>query len=361
MTVLRVRAADFDLVSYEIATFRPGERIRTLGLENAKYALKPTNETVTVRGPARIALTVLDMNRFAPDRPGGGGVGFALELYSTVEIRCIPSGLEVDYSRVPLIENFVHAFKAVTGYQGGFSIKARDHQRLHVGLGSTSSVMTSLAHGLNEAVGAPLSGEQIHKLIGYNYVEESPDGKVMFGFQTGVGAAVGAYGGMAIVGDELSVIYQRHFARDKNVFVITPASAISSAGNEEASLLMNRARELDHSDRQAKAYMVLMDLIPALERDDLKRMGDVVWQIQLRGAKRAEVEHHHNLDNYLYMARLRKAGCEVVGMSSVGPTIGVITEKSRADVERIASDCGLKIELATRVDNEGLKITKSSS
>jgi len=36
----------------------------------------------------------------------------------------------------------------------------------------------------------------------------------------------------------------------------------------------------------------MMDLIPALEQGDLVKIGDVIWEIEFRGSKRAEVEHH---------------------------------------------------------------------
>ena len=57
------------------------------------------------------------------------------------------------------------------------------------------------------------------------------------------------------------------------------------------------------------------------------------------------------------MSRLREAGLEFVGMSSVGPSIAIITEKDRSVVEGIVSGLGLSIAVETMVDNEGLKIT----
>ncbi len=35
----------------------------------------------------------------------------------------------------------------------------------------------------------------------------------------------------------------------------------------------------------------MMDLIPALEDEDLEKAGNVIWEIDFRGSKRAEVEH----------------------------------------------------------------------
>jgi beta-ribofuranosylaminobenzene 5'-phosphate synthase len=355
MPVMKIRGGDLDLVEYEFVSFQPGEEIRTLGLEGG-YTLSPVSGTVTVRAPARIHLTVLDMNRFAPARPGGGGVGFAIQLYCSVGVECIPTGLEIDYSRPGIISHFVQVFKAITGYQGGFRIRARDHQHQHVGLGSTSTIMISLAHALNYAVGSPLSPDQLRKIIGNNYVEETADGQIAFGFETGVGPAVSTYGGMAIMGDELTLVYHHPFARGKNVFVVIPGSDISSAGTREFDLLMNKARILDYRDRELKTYLVMMDLIPAIEAENLERMGNVIWEIEFRGSKRAEVEHH-SFEIYHYMSRLREAGLEFVGMSSVGPSIAIITGKERSFVEGVIRDLGLSIAVETRIDNEGLKLT----
>src|SRR5690606_33367310 len=160
------------------------------------------------------------------------------------------SGIEIDYSREGIIRHFVEVFRKVTGYKGGFRIRARDHQHQHVGLGSTSTVMISLANALNYAVGSPLTPDQLRKLVGNNYVEETAGETIAFAFETGVGPAVSTYGGMAIMGDELTLAYHHPFAEGKNVFVVIPPSDISSAGTKEFDLLMNKARVLDYRDRE---------------------------------------------------------------------------------------------------------------
>jgi beta-RFAP synthase len=162
---------------------------------------------------------------------------------------------------------------------------------------------------------------------------------------------------MAITGDELALVYRHRFAEDKNVFIIIPSTVVSSAGRSEFDLLMNRARNLDYQDRELKAYLLLMDLIPALEKNDLKRIGDVVWEIEFRGSKRAEVEHH-SFKIYHYMSQLRESGLEFVGMSSVGPSIAVVTEESEEEIAKLIEPMGLKIAITTKVDNKGLTIER---
>lgn len=356
MAIMKIRGGDLDLVEYEFRTFEPGTVIKTLGIEKQPHVLKPVRGTVTVRAPARIHLTVLDMNRFAPDQPGGGGIGFAIRCYCSAEVSCTSGKTTIDYSREPIIRNFVEVFRQAVGYDGGFAIRAKDHQHQHVGLGSTSTVMIAVATAMNVAVGSPLTNAQLRQLIGHNYVEETADGNIAFGFETGVGPAVSTHGGMAITGGELALVFHHSFAEGKNVFILIPPTDISSAGTQEFDLLMNKARNLDYKDRELKAYMFIMDLVPALERGDVKKIGDIIWEIEFRGSKRAEVEHH-SYKIYNYMSLLREAGLEFVGMSSVGPSIAVITDKDKKSIERILRPVGLKIAIATKVDNSGLQVT----
>jgi beta-RFAP synthase len=355
---MKIRGGDLDLVEFEFSSFKPGENIRTIGLEKT-YQLYPTQSPVEIIAPARVHLSVLDMNRFSPGTPGGGGFGFALQIYCTVTVSCTPSELTIEYTRPPLIEHFARVFMKTVGYTGGFYIQAKDHNHLHVGLGSTSTVMIALAVALNKSVGEPLTHEELRYLVGHNYVEETDDGNVAFGFETGVGPAATCYGGFVVLGDRLTLINQHRFAEQKNVYVVIPPSKSSSAGHDEFELLMTKARTLDYRDREQKAYFIMMDMIPALGRGDIIRMGEVIWEIEFRGSKRAEIEHH-SFEIYQHMHNLRQAGLEFVGMSSVGPSIVIVTDKEKDDVEAIAESLGLKLKIVTAVDNEGIRIKNSN-
>ncbi|MDD1727479.1 MAG: GHMP kinase, partial [Methanospirillum sp.] len=232
MTILKIRGGDLDLVEYEFNSFQPGNDLKTVGLEKT-YDLKIRTEPVTVKAPGRIHLTVLDMNRFAPGHPGGGGIGFAIQVYAQATARTIPAGYEITYSRPAIIEHFLILFSKVTGYTGGFAVQAMDHEYKHVGLGSTCTIITAVAAAVNRAVGDPLTTDQLRTLIGNNYVEETDGGLVTYGFETGVGPAVTSYGGMAVMGDDLAIVYRHEFAADKYVHIVIPPSSISSAGEEE--------------------------------------------------------------------------------------------------------------------------------
>jgi len=359
MPTMKIRGGDLDLVEYDFRTFAPGESIKTLGFERQKFKIVPAKGKITVTAPGRIHLSVLDMNRFAPDHAGGGGIGFAIQNYCTAVVECTKKEVIIQYSRAPIIENLVAVFKKAVGYSGGFKIAVSEQEHKHVGLGSTSTMMIAVSTAMNHAVGSPLTNTQLRKLIGRNYVEETADGRIAFGFETGVGPAVSTHGGMAVMGDELSLVYHHPFGEGKNVYILIPPTDISSAGTQEFDLLMNKARTLDYRDRELKAYLFLMDLIPALENDDLNRAGDVIWEIEFRGSKRAEVEHH-GFGIYQYMSRLRDAGLEFVGMSSVGPSIAVVTSLDKTAIRKILKPIGLDIAIATKVDNRGLVLKHAS-
>ena len=164
MVKLTIRGGDLDLVEYELQPFPPGKQMNTLGFEKKKFSLKPVKGTVHVKAPARIHLTVLDMNRFAPGKPGGGGVGFALQVYCTAEVTCIPKGVEIDYGRAPVLRHHAELFRKAVGYKGGFRIRARDHEYHHVGMGSTSTISIAALNAMNRAVGSPLTRDELRLL-----------------------------------------------------------------------------------------------------------------------------------------------------------------------------------------------------
>jgi len=101
-----------------------------------------------------------------------------------------------------------------------------------------------------------------------------------------------------------------------------------------------------------------MDLIPVLEQDDVKKAGDVIWEIEFRGSKRTEAEHN-SFEIYHYMSKLRDAKLEFVGMSSVGHSIAVVIGLDQKALEKILKPLELTIAIVTRVDNQGLKITRN--
>jgi hypothetical protein len=45
-------------------------------------------------------------------------------------------------------------------------------------------------------------------------------------------------------------------------------------------------------------------------------------------------------------------------MSSVGPSIAVVTDRSETEMAKILAPMGLRVAISTKVDNEGLKVER---
>ncbi len=340
-----------------------------------KNAWNPTNieelEGTTIRSmvPARIHLSVLDMTRFSPGHPGGGGIGYAIQMYahSEVTIRELfrseeDAEINIRARRSSLVEHITRVFLKHLGLSGKFEIMGAGHDINHMGLGSTSALVSSVALSLNRALGEPYSPDRVREVIGYNFAEEWKDNLVIPGFETGVAPFVGIHGGFGVISDALHPVADFKLSEDHEIVIALIEEEMSdaliespNAGISETELLMNRARALDERDRAKKAYEVLMRLIPAGDSGDLHGLGESVWRLQHMGSKVAEIEHHTNSENiYETMEIMRNNGSLITGMSSVGPAISALIPDG-GEMADILKERGYRV-IRTRPDSRGLRI-----
>lgn len=329
-----------------------------------------TGITIHAEVPARIHLSVLDMTRFSPGVPGGGGVGYAIQMFARSEVRIQEisiseneSEISIDARRSTLVEHITKVFLKHLGLSGQLKVMGAGHDINHMGLGSTSALVSAVALSLNKALGKPYTYDEIRYLIGYNFMEEWENDLVIPGFETGVGPFVGIHGGFGILSDSLHPVSHFSLPEDHDVVIALIEEEMSdtlvespNAGISETELLMNRARALDERDRARKAYEVIMQLIPAGVSGDLHRVGESVWRLQHMGSKIAEIEHHSQAKNiYDTLEIMKQQGSLITGMSSVGPAIAALVEDGE-EISRILKDRGYRV-LRTRPDSNGMKIS----
>ena len=330
--------------------------------------------TIQAEVPARIHLSVLDMTRFAPGHPGGGGVGYAIQMYARSQVKInelftstdpqvIPE-LNIKARRSSLVEHLTRIFLSHLELSGSLDVMGVGHDINHMGLGSTSALVTSVALSLNHALGEPYTMDGIRELIGYNFMEEWEGEMVIPGFETGVGPLVGIRGGFGVLSDKLHPVTTFPIPENMDVVIALLEEEMSdtlveskNAGISETELLMNRARALDERDRANKSYEVLMRLIPAGDAGDIKRVGESVWKLQHMGSKIAEIEHHSNAEDiYQTLEVMRNFGSVITGMSSVGPAItGLVEEGQGDDLADLIRDRGYRV-IVTHPDCCGAKI-----
>jgi len=368
----------------ELSPFRPGTFLNRLPI--AQKPANPSSKRIRVRVPARTHLSVIDMNHFSPGNPGGGGIGYAVKLYAEVEIELLE---EKDYvieaKREGVVRHVTSIIAQSVGYDKGFRIQAKDHNINHKGLGSTSALITATACGVNTLLGEPLDHRSLRRLIGYNFAEDAEGGMVLPGFETGVGPAAGIHGGFVVLADRLELIQQSSIPGttvylaflkenvDESMGSVgttrelgdepgeenTTISESKNAGQLEAELLLNEAREGDTRDAHRKSHELLFHLLPSLKAGDIKAAGDSIWRLQHLGSKVAEINYHKSPERiYGVMEECRSRGARIVGMSSVGPAITVLCLKDddiEASMEEYleSEDIGY---MKTEVDNQGVVV-----
>ncbi len=333
----------FDKVSTILEEFEPGSRDFFHSYEKMSLEPRTVGEVgereVKVKVPARLHATVLDMNCFNLNRPGGGGVGISIGIYFHATVKAIKEPeIRTTGERGLIVEHFAKLFQELLGYKGGFEIDLHDHKRRHVGLGSSIGSMCAVCIGMNEVLGRPFHGWELRRIMGFHSCEESPmtEGCLLPAFETGVGAMVGINGGWVVASDDLTMVHRVELPKTKVIVFIPEVKSLEdefqgkeTSAESEVELLLRRARTLDTMQAAAKAQLVLFDMIPAMINGNLKQMGDALFDISYLGSKRAECEQHgaYGTPIYSFLNAFREMGVEITGMSSVGPTIFALTRK----------------------------------
>lgn len=333
----------FDRITTVLEEFEPGQKDFIIPLQNFGVAPRRVAETVEreveITVPARLHPSVLDMNRFNISRAGGGGLGVAIGVYFKARVRAIKQPeIIVKGERTLIMRHFAHVFKELLGYPGGFEIEMYDHKRRHVGMGSSAGSMCAACIGINEVLGRPFTNRELRRILGYHSCEESPTGNnyLIRAFETGIGAMVGINGGWVLGTDDLELVYRVALPETRVIVLIPDVPSLEdefngkeTAAESEVELLMRRARYLDSMQTGTKAQLILLDMLPAMIKGDLKGMGDALFDVSFLGSKRAECEKHgfFGASIYSHIGTFREIGAEMAGMSSVGPTIFALTQK----------------------------------
>ena len=375
---IEIIGSRFDRVTTILEAFKPGDKrfihsYETMGLAPRGYNQVKHNE-IEVKVPARLHNNVLDMNRFNLNRPGGGGIGVSIAVYFYAKVRAIDAPeIRTTGERPLIVTHFAHIFKELLGYPGGFEIELYDHKRRHVGLGSSIGTMCAACIGMNEVLGRPFHGWELRRIMGFHSCEETPenDGFLLPAFETGIGAMVGVNGGWVVASDDLVLVHRVELPNTKVIIFIPEVQSLEdefqgkeTSAESEVELLLRRARSLDAMQSGTKAQIVLFDMLPAMIRGDLQKMGDALFDLCYLGSKRAECEQHGDFGTpiYQYINAFRKIGVEITGMSSVGPTVFAMTQKQDVYDRALSYLKSMNISdsriIETEVDNLGGTITE---
>jgi len=311
--------------------FVPGENLKRIEIKS-KPKLKYSK--ITVNFPGRIHITPIDCNRFEFGKPGGGGMGFAINLNNILKIS-LAKEIKVNSNCkkfIPIILHYLKLLKEIFKFEESFNIDLCVSKllRQHFGLGSSISIGTSIIYGINYIFNSPLTLNDIRYLVGNNFVEEYKN-KLSKGLETGVGSAVVLKGGFSVIANDLIEIFHTNAFKGKTVIIIDPKVSREESNKPESMKMLNRSIFLDRAYSPIKSYDILMDIIPALYNNNLKKFGEYVWNIQFSGTHLSMIQSYENFGCKIYeiLSFLKSQNILVCGLSSVGSTIFALDEESK--------------------------------
>lgn len=336
-------------------TFKPGNNIDTLGLvREAKRNLSG----ISLLFPSRIHMTPIDCNRFGFGKPGGGGVGFAIDLQNKLDISISSETKIISNSEKhqPLLIHYSKLMQVLlkTDLVFQFTLNLDSMMTQHFGLGSSICVACATVFGINQIFGSPLSIDEMRRLVAYNFVEEYKSA-VTRGLETGVGSSVVLRGGISVVGNEIVEVFHRNFPEEYSIILIDPKTTRPKSDQPESEDMLERTFFLDSSYRYTKAYDLLMDIIPALYSSNFKKLGTYFWDIQYSGTHLSMIQSYECYGRKIYevLGFMKKNGAEICGLSSVGPLIYAICETNSKDA--------LLAKLSTYGDRIGVREVNSNN
>lgn len=278
---------------------------------------------LTVKVPARLHMGVWDMNKFGLGKRGGGGIGLPVGLYTTITGK-ISSQDVIEGESNLIATRFLESIKDILNIKDVyFEIQIERDYEMHVGLGSTGSVLVGIIQLVTELLELDFSEEQLIEIV-LDVMKEEHDDIITESFETAVGPWACLKRDMVVVDTECKLVDVYKVDKSIKVLLVTPSKeGIASSIEDETVLLEGRGKELDRSAYELKRY--LLSYLRNTDINDRKELSvlKIVDILKYVGSKRAEIEYQEKLHKGLY-SELTKVGennnCLVSGMSSIGPT-----------------------------------------
>jgi|AMZC01.1.fsa_nt_AMZC01002934.1_2 beta-ribofuranosylaminobenzene 5'-phosphate synthase len=317
-------------------------------------------DMIKVVSPARLHLTLIDLNAEIGRIDGGAGITLqspGLEI-SAVEADTI----EVTGDSL-LAGKMRKAAQALLPAGKGIRIQIDDGFPDHVGLGSGTQAALSAAAAVNRIYGLGKSVRELAVAVGR-------------GGTSGIGVAAFENGGFILDGG--------HKFKDKRAFSPSAASHVppgpvlfrrdfpdwpivlaipngKGAHDAEEVDIFKKFCPIPLAEVQEVCHVILMLMLPALVEEDLENFGRAVNHFQTVGFKRREVELQPQsvLDIMRYM---RDNGASGSGVSSFGPVVyGIVGSEGEGkrlqqEVQRMLDESIGGRVLLTKARNRGADI-----
>ena len=302
---------------------------------------------VSIKYPSRLDLMAIDPSKISSNNNlvyTPGEIILKVDQYRTVNIEKVKDSSDIVISdrskRKSLIMHSALIMKEALGFKCGLKIDVENADEIrHMGFGSSSALIASVACAINELFGNAIAARDLVQYTAQNHGEEIDSETNMISPVQCIGgsSAGGQYeGALMVLAGESRVIGTMKLSNDYKVIVGLPKDFVEL---DSEVLLAKELEVMDNFINCGKtygptiAYKILHYVLPAMLEDDLKTVGDLIYEY------RFEMGSIENC-SYCYppltalcnrLAYLKKDGIvDLLSISSVGPAIVAVTKKVEA-------------------------------
>ena len=327
-----------------------------------------------IQTPSRLHITLIDLNGSYGRIDGGIGLTladphFILEAVPadkelTIEFAETAGGSPAE-RRSCTSKIIAAAEKAIARYapETGFCFTVRQLYPAHSGLGSGTQMSLAAAKLVAEYAGEHPTSVELAALVGRG----GTSGIGVHAFDLGGFIADGGHSkkekssfmpSSVSTAKPACLLGRYPFPEDWGVLLAVPSFGNRYNGATETNIFQTHC-PVPKTDVEQVSHLVFMNLIPFLIEHDIEAFGHALDQIQTIGFNKIEFTLQPPELTTL-MNDMREAGAYGIGLSSFGPTLFTVYDRSNKDIvnatRELLGDDGLVI--TTRGQNHGAELTR---
>ena len=336
-----------------------------------KEEVRPICSSIIIEYPTRLNAMAIDPSGITENQNmhySPGEVVFSTEI--KIEVRIALNDKDDDVyigenpNRISVVKHTCEIMRKALNYKGHFDVEiVKSHDLRHCGLGSTGSIQASIGAGINYIFGNPIAEADLVKYLAQNYGEEiDGDAEHLMPVQCiGGSAASGIYkGGVFVLAGENTVISRGTIDREYEVVLGIPKNykcQDSKTQFEEEEKNIDKFKECGRLYRNQIAYNILHKFLPAMVHQDVKTMGDVIFDYRYNMGSIQNCSYTYE-DMPRIMEELKFLKTEglvdVLAISSVGPLVFAIGKNMDA-CKREFEKNDMRI-YSTHINNDSFRI-----
>ncbi|MCC7554167.1 MAG: hypothetical protein KO202_06755 [Methanobacteriaceae archaeon] len=326
-----------------------------------------------IKTPSRLHFGLIDLNGSYGRTDGGIGLTIKkpnFELFGEETEKDIIIDFDESLTDERIKEECVNKINSAAektidhfNLDNGFYFKVENAYFPHAGFGSGTQIGLATSKMISEFSGKSTSSIELGKIVGRG----GTSGIGIFSFDKGGFILDGGHSlkekgtflpSSASKTNPPQLIARYDFPEEWDILIAIPKVQSSVSGKKEINIFQDYC-PIVKNEVEKLSHVILMNLIPFLLEKDIESFGKSIDLIQTIGFKKVEVNLQEDKVKNL-MNKIRDFGGYGVGMSSFGPTIFSVYDKTNKNIiketKEYLGDDGMVY--TTKAQNFGHKIYK---